>query len=103
MSRRLAFAAFGLSALVFAFGRPPLAVLSEAATDPHAYFEALIARSDVFKAYSLRPVAGQPVTSPYYGNQLLQRRNGGYAGCNSCELAIRYSPADDTDRNKQDA
>jgi hypothetical protein len=79
-------------------------MLSEAATiDPHAYFQALVSRSDVFKAYSLRPVAGQPITSPYYANQLLARKNGGYAGCNSCDLWIRYEPDTDTDSHKQDA
>jgi len=104
MSRRFVLAAFALSASFFAVGRPPLAVLSKAATvDPHAYFEALVARSDVFKAYSLRPVAGQPITSPYYGNQLLQPKFGGYAACNSCELWIRYEPDRDTDPHKQDA
>ena len=104
MSRRLAFAAFGLSALIFALGRPPLATIIDAATgDPHAYFDALTGRSDVFQAYSLRPVAGQPKGSPHYSNQLLQPRLGGYAACNSCELWITYNPAADTDPNKQDA
>ena len=104
MSRRLVLAAFALSATAFAVGRPPIAILGEAAAvDPHAYFQALVARSDVFKAYSLRPVAGQPITSPYYGNQLLQPKFGGFAACNSCDLWIRYDPAGDSDPNKQDA
>jgi hypothetical protein len=104
MSHRLVFATFGISALIFALGRPPLAMLTEAATtDPHAYFNALVARPDVFKAYSLRPVAGAPKTSPDYANQLLQPKLGGYAACNSCDLWITYGPDTDTDPNKQDA
>jgi hypothetical protein len=76
---------------------------SLAAGDPHAYFKALVARSDFHKGYSLRPVAGQPVTSVDYASQLLQRNRGGYASCNVCDLWITYDPASDSDPEAQDA
>jgi hypothetical protein len=61
-----------------------------AAVDPNAYFTSLTSRSDLFKAYSLRPVAGRPKSSPDYANQLLRPSDGGYAACNSCDLWITY-------------
>src|SRR5678815_3990762 len=76
---------------------------SAAAANPNAYFDALAKRSDVFRAYSLRPQAGQPRPSPYYENQLLRPRDGGYAACNSCDLWITYQPGSDADPHKQDA
>jgi hypothetical protein len=74
-----------------------------AAGDPHAFFDALVARSDVFRAYSLRPRPGYPVTSPYYEKQLLRPADGGYAACSKCDLWITYAPAEDRDPEAQDA
>ncbi len=76
--------------------------------DPHAYFNALIARSDFYKGYSLRP--NPQVTSPsnpYYGGQLNSDDGGGLhaADCNpaTADQAYRYSPATDPDPHRQDA
>ncbi len=76
-----------------------------AVVDPHAYFTSLIARRDHWKSFSLRPQAGAPIESPYYGNQLLRRGLGGYAASNNIILGtwITYDYAGDTDRRKQDA
>jgi hypothetical protein len=74
-----------------------------AAGDPHAFFDALATRPDVFKAYSLRPREGHSITSPYYEKQLLQRDRGGYAHCNVCDLWITYAPSEDRDPEAQDA
>jgi len=74
-----------------------------AAGDPHAYFNELIGRRDVFKAYSLRPVAGQPISSPYYGQQLARPSQLGYLSGNSAPITVTYSPSTDTDAHAQDA
>ena len=74
-----------------------------AAVDPHLYFKSLVARRDVFKAYSLRPVAGAPITSPYYEKQLDLPKNLGYAGGNSSGYWITYNRNDDSDPHAQDA
>jgi hypothetical protein len=74
-----------------------------AAVDPHAYFNTLVARRDVFKAYSLRPVVGQPVTSPYYEKQLGLPKEGGYSKGNSSGYWVTYDRANDTDPHAQDA
>lgn len=76
---------------------------SAAAADPHAYFDSLTRRNDVFRAYSLRPRTGQPRQHPYYENQLLRPRDGGYAACNSCDLWITYNANGDVDPHRQDA
>lgn len=69
-----------------------MATLAAAVEDPHAYFNALVARSDHWKSYSLRSAA-----------QLDYKKNGGYAAGNSGALWITYNPAADTDSRKQDA
>ena len=74
-----------------------------AATDGNAYFDALVARGDHWKSFSLRPRAGQPVGSPYYEHQLDHPKDGGYANANSGDLWVTYDPAHDADPNRQDA
>jgi hypothetical protein len=74
-----------------------------AAVDPHAYFNTLVARRDVFKAYSLRPTPGAPISSPFYGNQLALPKDLGYAAGNSSGLWITYNPNADNDPQAQDA
>src|SRR5689334_7354678 len=59
--------------------------------DQHAYFNALVQRSDHWKSYSLRDP-----------KQLEGPALGGYAVGNS-EKWVTYNPAADTDRHKQDA
>lgn len=71
--------------------------------DPHDYFNALVARADHWKSFSLRPVAGEPITSPYYENQLRAPKDGGYANSNSAALWVTYDPAHDSDPYRQDA
>jgi hypothetical protein len=73
--------------------------------DPHAYFTSLIARGDLFRAYSLRPIPGAPVASPYYENQLLRRALGGYAVSNNTDLGtwINYLYPRDAHPDAQDA
>jgi hypothetical protein len=45
----------------------------------HAYFESLLAISDYWKAYSLRPQAGvTDSSSPYYEDQLASEADGGF-------------------------
>jgi hypothetical protein len=93
-----AFVIGGACALIPAVGETLLA-----AVDPHVYFNTLVARRDVFKAYSLRPVAGQPITSPYYEKQLLLPKEQGYAGGNSSGYWITYNRDADSDAHAQDA
>jgi len=62
---------------------PGLATLAAAKVDPHAYFNALIARGDFWKGYSLRPQPGAPNTSAYYEHQLKGPHQGGYASTSS--------------------
>ena len=63
-----------------------------AATDAHAYFDALVARSDHWKSYSLRSAA-----------QLAYPNQGGYASNNRGKLWVTYDPGADTDPHAQDA
>ena len=72
-----------------------------AQSDPHAYFTALVSRGDLYKAFSLRPKPGFPVTSPYYTNQLAGSDDGGYALGDGG--SVTYAPANDPDPNRQDA
>lgn len=74
-----------------------------AAGDPHAYFNALVARGDFWKGYSFRPVAGQPISSVHYANQLKHPQDGGYAHSGSAALWVNYNPSTDTDPQAQDA
>ena len=74
-----------------------------AAENPHSYFESMVARADHWKSYSLRPRAGEPITSPYYEKQLIPRQNGGYAQGNEVPLFVTYDPARDFHPNAQDA
>jgi hypothetical protein len=77
----------------FALGRNSLDVsVIAAGEDPHAYFNSLVARSDHWKSFSLRSAA-----------QLEYPANGGYAVSNSAGHWVTYSPATDTEANKQDA
>jgi hypothetical protein len=62
-----------------------------AVAESFPYFDALVARGDLWKAYSLRDAA-----------QLQSRNNGGYAG-NGSPLAVTYDPANDPDPRRQDA
>lgn len=83
---------------------------------PHAYFESLLARSDCWKAFSLRPLAGQDAAittcgQARYSKQLLASGVGGYAVTRSQPYYITYCPtgsepnctAPDTHPQKQDA
>lgn len=67
-----------------------------AASDPHAYFDALVARSDHWKSYSLRSQA-----------QLTYKNDGGYSTLATTSIPntlwINYDYEGDTDPNKQDA
>jgi hypothetical protein len=74
-----------------------------AGANPHAYFEALIARSDFQTGWSLRPKADvSDPTSPYFKNQLLGSASGGL-GATNCPSTIIYDPAHDADPHAQDA
>lgn len=68
----------------------------------HSYFDSLIQRSDLFKAYSLRPSVGSNISSPYYNNQLEGPALGGYAVSNGTKW-VTYNPTHDTDPRRQDA
>jgi hypothetical protein len=61
-----------------------------ASTEANAYFAYLLARPDFWKGYSLRPKAGEPITSPFYEKQLLHKKNGGYSYSDSAPLAVNY-------------
>lgn len=61
-------------------------------SSPHAYFDALVARADHWKSYSLRSAA-----------QLARPKDGGYANSNSGPLAVTYDPGQDDDAHAQDA
>ena len=76
--------------------------------DAHAYFNALIARPDFHRGYSLRPnPAVTDPLNPYYGKQLNADNDGGLHAfdCNpaTSDQAFRYSPSTDTDPHRQDA
>lgn len=76
-----------------------------AEVSPHAYFDALVARSEFFKGASFRPAAGQPATSVHYEKQLLGRQAGGYAQTANASYGywVSYDPAADRDPARQDA
>ena len=98
MGKRVAASAFALIAgLLLATG------LTTGAEDPQAYFNALVARGDHWKSFSLRPKVGEPISSPYYEKQLDYPKNGGYANSNSAALMVTYDPAHDADLHRQDA
>jgi hypothetical protein len=59
-------------------------------TERNAYYDYLVARPDFWKGYSLRPKAGEPITSPFYEKQLLHKKNGGYSFSDSAPLAVNY-------------
>ena len=61
-------------------------------TSPHAYFDALVARADHWKSYSLRSAA-----------QLARPIDGGYADSNSNPLMVTFAPNEDDDPHAQDA
>ena len=98
-----------LIATVVAFSTlrlPDAAVFAQG--DAHAYFNALIARSDFYKGYSLRP--NPQVTNPsdpYFGGQLKSDDQGGLhaSDCDpaTSDVAYRYSPSTDSDPHAQDA
>lgn len=69
----------------------------------HGYFDALLARPDFWKGYSLRPRPGEPIASPYYEHQLKHPKDGGYAHSGSAPLWVTYAPSTDTDPDRQDA
>lgn len=76
---------------------------TETPTGDHAYFETLVADGAFWKGYSLRPLAGQSISSVHYASQLLKPNQGGYANSNSAALAVTYDPGADTDPDAQDA
>jgi hypothetical protein len=85
---------------------PATAVYAEG--DPHAYFNALIARADFQRGYSLRPnPAISDPANPYFGKQLAADNQGGLHAfdCDpsTADQAFRYSPSTDTDPHAQDA
>lgn len=59
--------------------------------DAHGYFDALSARPDVHRVYSLRPKAGEPQSSPHYEKQLRVPREGGYAAGSGLTY-VTYAP-----------
>jgi hypothetical protein len=70
-------------------------ILEAAATfadSPHAYFDALVARPEHWRSFSLRDQ-----------RQLETRANGGYANSNDTPLYVTYSPETDPDPRRQDA
>ncbi|BCS33194.1 hypothetical protein TBR22_A24210 [Luteitalea sp. TBR-22] len=69
-----------------------VATLPAQSTSPHAYFDALVARPDHWKSYSLR--------SP---GQLARPKDGGFAASNSDPLSVTYDPGNDLDPHAQDA
>jgi hypothetical protein len=80
-------------------------------TEGHEYFDALIARSDYHKGYSMRPLAGRPKLypsghahagkpDPYFADQLLKVNQGGYVG-NSGNV-FSYDPDGDSHPQAQD-
>src|SRR5687768_2565788 len=56
----------------------------------HAYFDALVTRSDFYKGYSLRPKAGAPAGSVHDEKQLLSRHAGGLHASGSCPPSFIY-------------
>ena len=68
--------------------------LVEAADSQHGYFDALVARAEHWKSFSLRDPA-----------QLTYPKFGGYTNANSesVGLWVTYNPTADTDGHKQDA
>ncbi len=61
--------------------------------DQHAYFNALVARGEHWRSYSLRDAA-----------QLNYRNQGGLIDSNATEgLWVTYNPGADSDRHRQDA
>jgi hypothetical protein len=71
---------------------PNISIAARAMDSPHDYFNALVARPEYWKSYSLRDQ-----------RQLATKANGGYAVCNSCPLNVTYDPANDPDPRRQDA
>jgi len=69
-------------------GRPSWSAFAQA--DAHAYFNALVQRRDLWKAYSLRDSA-----------QLASRREGGFSV--TTDRWVTYDLAGDGDRHRQDA
>lgn len=66
--------------------------VAQTQSNPHSYYEILVKRSDHWRSFSLRDP-----------KQLDYPLKGGYAHSNSGPLYVTYSPATDTDPNKQDA
>src|SRR5687767_3081497 len=96
--RRLSWvtAAIAAAALVASSERVSISTMvSAAGVDPHAYFNALIARSDHWKSYGMRSAS-----------EITWKTNGGYIACSATgcpEQLITYSPSTDTDPHAQDA
>ena len=82
-----------LLGLVAIDGRTPTLEAAAATADrAHAYFDALVARPEHWKSFSLRDQ-----------RQLETRENGGYASCNKCPIDVTYAPGSDPDPRRQDA
>lgn len=64
----------------------------------HGYFEALVARADFWKGYSLRPQVGAGSSSVHYADQLTA-----YAVAPSGPHYITYDPGSDPEPEAQDA
>jgi hypothetical protein len=67
-------------------------LLPAQSTTQHTYFDALVARADHWKSYSLRSAA-----------QLARPADGGYANSNSNPLMVTYAPGEDDNAHAQDA
>ncbi len=80
------------SALVAVLVVTAASLLPAQTTSPHAYFDALVARADHWKSYSLRSAA-----------QLARPIDGGYANSNSNPLMVTFAPNEDDDPHAQDA
>src|SRR5699024_1047661 len=75
-----------------------------APTDAQAYFDAAHASPKWFWGYSLRPRPGVTDKSdPYYANQLLSTKKGGFGGSDTGFRGVTYDPINDTDPHRQDA
>jgi hypothetical protein len=80
-----------LLAVIAAVGLATVSVPARQVQPPHAYFEALVARADHWKSYSLREAA-----------HLKIQREGGYVE-GSTNVSVSYAPNTDPDPRAQDA
>lgn len=92
MMRSASVTAVLLAVVSLAVGWQGQSNVASAQGDQHAYFNALVKRSEHWKSYSLRSPA-----------QLECKKSGGYAVSCTDEKWVTYSPTTDTDPHRQDA